>query len=145
MKLAALLQYLAISAIQVAHELEIKAIQSDSRQVQVGDLFIAIAGLTVDASQYIPQAIANGAVAVLVDANLIYQYPAHLANNLQIPIIAVQNLAQQLSAIGGFFYKDPATKMLLIGVTGTNGKSSTCHYIAELLRNLANRTAVIGT
>ena len=119
--------------------LSIKGIKTDSRNIEPGDLFIALVGLTTDGRQYIEQAIANGAVAVLAAA----PYQNKVINNVHI--IVIDNLAQKLGGIVSDFYLNPSYNMNVIGVTGTNGKSSTCHYIAEILRQLACNVATIGT
>lgn len=119
--------------------LRIKAIKTDSRTIEPGDLFIAVAGLTTDGRHYIAQAIANGAIAVLAAA----PYQNNVVNT--VPIIVVDKLAQKLGGIVSDFYLNPSQQMNMIGITGTNGKSSTCHYIAEILRKLAGKVATIGT
>lgn len=110
---------------------EIARIRLDSRQVEKNDLFIAIKGTATDGRQYIPDVIARGAAAVLVEAN-----PAGETIGFQqeIPIISVPDLKNQMGFLAARFYDYPAKKLRVIGVTGTNGKTSCTHFIAQALQ-----------
>lgn len=116
----------------------------DSRQVAAGDLFIALPGHQCDGRHYIPQAIAQGAVAVLAEAHTISEEGV-VTRCHGIPVIYLQNLPQHLSALAGRFYADEQTEMQLIGVTGTNGKTSTTHLIVQWCQQLGYRSSVMGT
>ncbi len=101
----------------------------DSRKVRAGDLFVALAGTQVHGEIYIESALQKGAIAVLKEADV-----AHV-EMLQgdIPCISQPHLSQQLGEIAARFYGYPSRKMQIIGVTGTNGKTSVTHAIAYLL------------
>ena len=111
---------------------DIKGITLDSRQVQAGDLFIAIKGAEADGTAFIPQAIERGAVAILVEKE---QALEPQVNN-SVPIIGVENLAEYVSDIAGVFYAHPSKQMALTAITGTNGKTTCAHLYAELVDRL---------
>lgn len=140
MKLTTLLQCLDLNYPQFA-DVVIQNIQADSRKIKPNDLFLAIPGLTTDGREHIAQAIAKGAVAVLAEA----PYNVDKINKSKVPIVVISDLTKRLGIVASYFYGDPSHSMQVIGVTGTNGKSSTCHFIAELLRNLGCSAATIGT
>ncbi len=110
----------------------------DSRQVRPGDVFLAVRGHAHDGRDYIAQAAAAGAVAVIADA------PCDVSA-WRLPVVAVEQLAQRLSEIAGRFFSHPSRQLNLIGVTGTNGKSSTVLMLAQLLEALNEPCGVIGT
>lgn len=116
----------------------------DSRQAAAGDLFVAIAGHQADGRDYIPQAIAQGVVAVIAEAD-------GKANDGDIravhgvPVIYLSRLSKRLSALAGRFYHHPATQLRLIAVTGTNGKTTTSQLIAQWVHLLGETSAVMGT
>lgn len=116
----------------------------DSRQVAAGDLFIAIPGHTLDGRKFIAQAIAQGAVAVIAQADeakeegIIYWQHG-------VPVIYLAQLQARLSALAGRFYQQPATRQKLIGITGTNGKTTTAQLIAQWSQLLGETSAVMGT
>ena len=112
----------------------------DSRRVVPGDVFVAVPGAHTDGRRLIPQAIAAGAAGVLWEADGFQWDPAWSAPNF-----AVRNLRQQLGFIAARVYGDPSLRLWAAGVTGTNGKTSCSHWIAQSLTRLGRRTAVLGT
>lgn len=119
----------------------VKSLTIDSRRVQPGDLFIALRGLTVDGHDYITEAIQRGAAAVLVE-----QLDSPLPRlNKNIPLIPVSNLKKLVGVIAAQFYNDPSRHLSVIGITGTNGKTSISHFIAEILAYCNVLCGVIGT
>lgn len=140
MRLVALLS--PFTAATIPTEIEIARLTLDSRQIQPQDLFIALKGTQVDGRQYISDAIARGASAVLTDAataDEVITWQQH------IPIISIPQLTEQLGFIAAHFYGEPAQHLRMIGVTGTNGKTSCSHYIAQCLQQTGERCGVIGT
>ncbi|MDU8924106.1 UDP-N-acetylmuramoyl-L-alanyl-D-glutamate--2,6-diaminopimelate ligase [Pasteurellaceae bacterium LIM206] len=116
----------------------------DSRSVKKGCLFVAVKGHTADARQYIPQAIRAGASAVLKQADL----PAeHLQVRFErnVPVISYYQLVEHLSALADKFYDYPSQKLTLVGVTGTNGKTTIAQLLAQWSRILGHTTGVMGT
>jgi UDP-N-acetylmuramoyl-L-alanyl-D-glutamate--2,6-diaminopimelate ligase len=113
---------------QSDRDLLIRELTLDSRKVRPGDLFLAIPGLKVDGRDHITDAIAHGAAAVAYEVE-----GAKVLPITDIPMIPVKGLAGQLSDIAGRFYGDPSRAMNLVGVTGTNGKTSVTQLIAQAL------------
>lgn len=132
------LQEIALSA-DVA-ELCISGLQLDSRKLEHGDLFLAFPGLQADGRDYLSQAQAAGAVAVLVEMEDFLPI-----DGVHIPVIAVAQLAQKVSAVAGAFYGRPSDTIDVIGVTGTNGKTTCSQLLAQLLTLLGRPAGVIGT
>ncbi len=122
----------------VVADVAIRDLVLDSRKVTAGDLFLALPGLSSDGRQYIEQAVAAGACAVLAETG--NALPA-----TTVPLVAVTNLKDQLSGLVSRFYRNPSEHVKVIGVTGTNGKSSCCHFIAQLLSRLDASCGVMGT
>jgi len=116
--------------------------QTDSRQVQPGDLFVACKGARHDGRDHIPGAIASGAAAILVEAGDGWQQ-LHEVN--AVPLVPVLDLPRKLCKVAARFHGEPAARLQLIGVTGTNGKTSCCQLLAQALTQLGHRCGVIGT
>ncbi len=115
-------------------------LQCDSRRVQPGDAFVALAGNQVDGLEFAAKAISQGAVAVLYD-------PAGRANTQQLPTeyIAIPELEQRLGELASRFYGAPDDDMQLVAVTGTNGKTSVAHFIAQVWQQWQGHAGFIGT
>ena len=124
------------------HDLGIRpaSLTSDSRKVTAGSLFVAYPGDAADGRDYIPQAIANGAGAVLWEAEG-YNWPADL-EAINLP---VKDLRKQAGEIADEFYGHPSRDLWMVGVTGTNGKTSCTQWLAHCLNSLQRKAAVIGT
>lgn len=123
-------------------QLGVKANQltSDSRKVGPGSVFLAYPGESADGRKYIPQAVAQGAAGVLWERD---GYAWDTAWSL--PNLPVENLRTQTGVIADEFYGHPSRKLRMIGITGTNGKTSCSHWLAEALSRLGRKTAAIGT
>ena len=123
---------------ELASELRISGIQLDSRLVQPGDLFVAVKGAKLDGMSFVADAERKGAVAVLTNSD------SQAASDL--PVIQVQqNFTQVLSRLAADFYDQPSQQVFVLAVTGTNGKTSTCQFIAQIFDLLHQRSAYIGT
>lgn len=109
----------------------------NSRDIQQGDVFIALPGYATDGRNFIPQALERGAVAVLAEAE-------GLAANDE-RVVPVPALRDRLPLLAKQFYGDPSATMSLIAVTGTNGKTSVVEFIAQLLRGMGVAAGTIGT
>jgi len=137
-KIISLLNGVSYELIQAGAGEEIAALTIDSRKVTAGSFFICLKGLNSNGHDYINQAVASGAVAILLE-----DIPVELPEN--VTVIQVTNTRQAMAYIAANFYGNPAKKMRLIGVTGTNGKTTTTYFIEEILRNLGRKTGLIGT
>lgn len=136
-----LAQLLPECAAEVAH-INVEGLQLDSRAVGKGDLFFAVPGSQADGRLFIDSAIAQGAVAVLVEAK---DQAEKITAHQQTPIIPVELLTEKISAIAGRFYHDPSAHLSIIGVTGTNGKTTTTQFIAQALSLMNVACGVMGT
>ena len=112
----------------------------DSREVKPGDLFMAYRGTYVNGIEYIDAAIKAGAIAVAIDAEEIMD-----ETKLSVPLIKVNRLRQQVGIIASRFYEEPSKAIQVIGVTGTNGKTTVSYLIAQTLSMCGKHSALIGT
>lgn len=122
--------------------IEVSGLQLDSRKVSAGDLFVACKGHAVDGRNYIDEAIAAGAMAVVADKDDIWTEDTVLHG---VPVIVLENLASRLSQIAGNFFQHPSSGLAVLAVTGTNGKTSCTQLLMQLLNLLDHSCAVIGT
>lgn len=120
--------------------LGIKRLATDSRMVRRGDTFVAYPGESRDGRDHIPQAIAKGAASVLWESRDFSWNPAWHAPNL-----GVRNLRMQAGEIASHVYGRPSDRLWVVGVTGTNGKTSCSQWIAQSLTRCGRKCAIIGT
>lgn len=113
---------------------------ADSRDVQAGDTFVAYPGVHADGRRYIAQAIARGANAVLWDTREFQWDPAW-----RVPNLGLQDLRRQAGFIADRVYARPSRRLRMVGVTGTNGKTSISHWLAKSFSALDKKCALIGT
>ncbi|KJH80016.1 UDP-N-acetylmuramoyl-L-alanyl-D-glutamate--2,6-diaminopimelate ligase [Stutzerimonas stutzeri] len=125
---------------QAASGTLIRELTLDSRKVRPGDLFLAVPGHQQDGRVHIADAISRGAAAIAYEAEGATEMSAASA-----VLVPVRHLAEQLSAIAGRFYGEPSRSLHLVGVTGTNGKTSVTYLIAQALDRLGERCGIIGT
>jgi len=123
---------------------EISGLAQNSQLIQPGFLFLACRGRTFDGRGYIDEAISKGATAVLAEADADQETPS-LELRGQTPILSLPHLSARLSDLAAKFYDHPAKKLNAIGVTGTNGKTSTAHFIAQALQGVKRPCGIIGT
>ncbi len=136
MKLRELLQGIEILDANVDMDIEISAVAYDSRKVTVGGLFVAVSGYAADGNRFIPMAMEKGAAAVVTAKR----------PESNVPYVLVQSDRLALALIGCNFYGHPAESMTLIGVTGTNGKTSVTWLLKQVLESVTGKKAgLIGT
>ncbi|BDI28489.1 UDP-N-acetylmuramoyl-L-alanyl-D-glutamate--2,6-diaminopimelate ligase [Capsulimonas corticalis] len=121
-------------------DVEIAALAYDSRQVVPGALFIALSGAKSDGHDFIAEALGRGAAALAIDSDRTAWY-----GDQGVPVIAVPSTRAALPVLASHFYDEPSRQLQLIGVTGTNGKTTTAHMIESIFRILGDRTGLIGT
>jgi len=118
----------------------LRRITSDSRSVDPGAAFAAYPGVRADGRAHIPDALARGAAAVLWERHG-FAWPAQY----QVPQRGIDDLAGRLGAIANLVYGAPSHDLWMVGVTGTNGKTSCSHWIAEAAETCGRRAALVGT
>ncbi|MDQ7050790.1 MAG: UDP-N-acetylmuramoyl-L-alanyl-D-glutamate--2,6-diaminopimelate ligase [Enterobacterales bacterium] len=117
----------------------------DSRQIQPGDTFVAVAGYSNDGRIYIPVAIQQQAALIFAEANRNEEFQQIFADIAQDKIIWIANLRDQVSRIAANYYADPSEQLTNIAVTGTNGKTSVSYLIAKTLQKLNFECYLMGT
>lgn len=136
MKLRDLLQNVAVTRWAADPELEIGAVAYDSRKVTPGALFVAVSGFAADGNRFIPMAMEKGAAAVVT---------AKVPQG-EVPYVLVESDRLALALIGANFYGHPARSMTMVGVTGTNGKTSTTLLLKQVLEKARGaKVGLIGT
>ena len=118
----------------------IRGLQLDSREVVPGDLFLALPGEVHDGRQFIEQAVASGATAVVAEAPV-----AGFVEELPVPLLEVPELRLEVGELAARFFGHPSRQLHMVGVTGTNGKTTVSRLVAQLGRRLGGRCGVIGT
>jgi len=118
-------------------DIEIKDVAYDSRKVKKGSLFVCIDGMTTDGHKYIPSALENGAVALLVQKDV----PAVDG----VTIVKIKDTRFGLASVSDALFRHPSGRLNLIGVTGTKGKTTTTHMIKSILEHSGQKTGLIGT
>ena len=134
MKLQELLKGVAVKSSTAAEDMEIKEVRYDSRAVQPGDLFVAIRGYATDGHQYIGKALEQGAAAIVCE-----EAPAGA------PAVVVENARRALAEIAANRFGHPADSMVMLGVTGTNGKTTTTYLVKHMLEDAGHKVGLIGT
>ena len=123
-------------------DLDIKGIESNSKNIEEGFLFVAIKGFQVDGHKFIDSAIENGAIAVVVEEGCDLKAIKGLE---KVTVIMAKDTRRALAIISSNFYKNPSKKFKLIGVTGTKGKTTTTFMIKEILEKAGKKVGLIGT
>ena len=134
MKLQELLKDVAVKNSTAAQAIEIKEVRYDSRAVQPGDLFVAIRGYATDGHKYIAKAMEQGAAAVVCE-----EAPKG------VPAVVVENSRIALAEIAANRFGHPAESMVMLGVTGTNGKTTTTYLVKHMLEDAGHKVGLIGT
>ena len=125
---------------RVGDDVAVQALAYDSRQVTPGTLFVALRGANSDGHDFIPQAMNSGAAALVVNADCAGWY-----GKRGVPALVVPDTRQALPGLAAVFYGEPSRALDLIGVTGTNGKTTTSYMIESILRTWGEKTGLIGT
>ncbi|MGG3194231.1 MULTISPECIES: UDP-N-acetylmuramoyl-L-alanyl-D-glutamate--2,6-diaminopimelate ligase [Priestia] len=115
--------------------IDITSIEMDSREVKPGALFICIDGYTVDGHSFAQMAVEKGAVAILAEKPV----------DVEVPVVRVKSTKRAMAVLADAFYNQPTQKMHLIGVTGTNGKTTITHLIEHIFKSQRKKTGLIGT
>ncbi len=137
MKLETLLQSIKDFRVSGRTDLEVTQVVSDSRQVTPGSLFVAIAGQRNNGHLFVSEAAARGAVGVVVNHPVETVAPA--------TVIEVNDPRHALALLAAKFYANPSAKLRVIGVTGTNGKTTTTYLVRQILKSAGRRVGLLGT
>lgn len=116
------------------------ALVTDSRQIKQGDWFVAYQGELLDGRHFIPQAIASGAVGIIYDNT-----PDFILANYQVPTFPIKNLRRISGIVAAILLHNANNPVKILGVTGTNGKTSITQYLAQTLGILGEKIAIMGT
>lgn len=135
LKLKELLSILPLYESKADLNMEITKIAQDSREVEAGTLFICIDGEVVDGHQFAQVAEQNGAVAIIAEKPV----------DVSIPVVLIRDTKRGMALLADCFYGSPSQKMRLIGITGTNGKTTVSHLVEQVLRDSGETTGLIGT
>lgn len=136
MTLSELLKDVNIKKIDGGGSMKISGIACDSRKVKPGNVFVCITGYETDGHKYAKSAVENGAVAVVAEHDL---------PTVDVPCVIVDNTRKAMSEMAATFYDYPYKKFKLIGITGTNGKTTTTSLIKSILEHLGKKVGLIGT
>jgi len=137
MKLAQILNSCQIRKVQGRLDIDVAGLHYDSRQIRPGDVFFALRGVVSDGHDFIPGAIASGAVAVVSEEGFVPVDP--------VTTVQVKNSRHTLALAAREFYGNPTQDMQVVGVTGTNGKTTITYLLEAILERAGLSPAVVGT
>ncbi|EAC3993628.1 UDP-N-acetylmuramoyl-L-alanyl-D-glutamate--2,6-diaminopimelate ligase [Listeria monocytogenes] len=135
MKLNELMEAIPVFTGEVSETIEISHIAQDSRKVKPGTLFICIDGEVVDGHQFASRAVELGAVAIIAEKQV----------DVSIPVIYVRDSKRAMAMLADYFYGSPTQALKLVGITGTNGKTTVSHLVEQIVRENGEQTGLIGT
>ncbi|MEO0473350.1 MAG: UDP-N-acetylmuramoyl-L-alanyl-D-glutamate--2,6-diaminopimelate ligase [Bacteroidota bacterium] len=138
MKLKNILEQVPVISREGSEEIEIVSVAFDSRKVEEGSLFVAEKGTQVDGHEFIDKAIAQGAKAVICEELPVQKHEG-------VTYLQVENSRRELAHIAANFYGNPARKLIMVGVTGTNGKSTSVTLLHELFQSLGTTSGLVST
>ncbi len=124
-----------LSEMNVA-DISILGVTDNSRDIQKGYLFVAVSGYSVDGHDFIKDAVRLGASAVIGELDI---------GDLEVPYLQVKNSRKALGKIAKNFYGDPSKQKIMIGITGTNGKTTTSYMLHQIIKESGMACSVIGT
>ncbi len=137
-KLADILRNVEVHKLVGQEDIEIYSLSFDSREIKPGQLFVAVKGTTVDGHKFIPAAVENGACVIVCET-----LPDTLPEN--VTFVKVKNSSSALGIIAANFFDNPSEKLTLIGITGTNGKTTVATLLYRLFNKLGYRTGLLST
>lgn len=136
--LSEILEGLPFTELQGSADVEISSIVFDSRKVVPGCLFVAVKGTAVDGHDFVEQAVKDGAVAIICE-----ELPAHVTG--EVDFLMVHNSAEALGIAAANFYNNPSGQLKLVGVTGTNGKTTIATLLYKLFIDLGYKCGLLST
>ncbi len=124
-------------------EQDITGIEYDSRRVKAGSVFVAMKGGTTDGNRYVDKAIAHGALGIITDSS--HTFDHQLVYNSGLPVLEVEHGRRALAQAAAAYFGHPERQLAAIGITGTNGKTTTAFLIESLLNAAERKTILVGT
>src|SRR5215467_7275774 len=115
----------------------VTGLTADSRRVERGDAFVAVPGFKQDARRFVPEAVGRGAALVVTEGEAL--------NGAGVAQVLVPSARRALAALAGAYWDHPSRAMTLVGITGTNGKTTTAYLVDALLRARGDATGILGT
>ena len=138
MNLSKLLEGLNYKVLKGNCDVEINKINYDSRKVENGDLFVCIKGFASDGHKFVDSAIKNGAKVIVCEEDI-------NVSNEDITVIKFNDTRKALATLGARYYDNPCEKLNIIGITGTNGKTTTAFMIKDIFESVGEKVGLIGT
>src|ERR1700679_3064000 len=138
MRLSELLHDVEVLEFTGPNDPEIREVHFDSRKVRSGDLFLAVPGTQIDGHTFLPRVIENGVFSIICERVPDNRKP-------EVPYLRVGNSSRALGLIANAFYGHPSDKLVLVGVTGTNGKTTTATLLYRLFTGLQKRSGLLST
>jgi UDP-N-acetylmuramoyl-L-alanyl-D-glutamate--2,6-diaminopimelate ligase len=139
MNLCKLIASISVKEMVGKEDVRISGIQSDSRKIEKNALFVAIKGTTDDGHDYIENAIAKGASAIVCE------YIPLKPEQRSVPFVIVKDSSETLGLLLNSWYDYPSSKLILVGVTGTNGKTTIATLLYKLFNNLGHKAGLMST
>ncbi len=139
-KSVAALAALLGAALRGEGSVRLRGVQQDSRRVEAGDLFVALRGATSDGARYAASAVERGAAALMIDRD-----GAQRLGDMPVPVVEVDQPREALARAAAWVYGEPTQAMNVVGITGTNGKTTCAHLIDACLRAAGVRPGIVGT
>ncbi|MBQ3132081.1 MAG: UDP-N-acetylmuramoyl-L-alanyl-D-glutamate--2,6-diaminopimelate ligase, partial [Clostridia bacterium] len=119
----------------IGEDVEVKELRYNSRKVEKGDVFCCVVGTFADGHKYAAQAVEAGAAALVVERQL----------DIDIPQVLVENTRIAMAEMAAAYYGNPADEMVMVGITGTNGKTSTSYMLKSIAERMGKKVGLIGT
>jgi UDP-N-acetylmuramoyl-L-alanyl-D-glutamate--2,6-diaminopimelate ligase len=145
MELVDLLQALPRYRVTGNPEIEVRGVSFDSRDVSPGDVFVAYHGVSVDGHGFVSAALRQGAVAIAGERDISEMRDLVLPADLTVPYVRVPDGREALAWLSAAWYRYPARQLTMMGVTGTDGKTTTVHMIYHILKAAARQVGLIST
>lgn len=141
MLLQYLIENLSTNEVKGTTNIEIGKIEYDSKKIEKNDVFVAIKGYEQDGNDYINEAIEKGAICIIVENDV----DTKLYEDKNVTIIKVENSRIALAVVSSTYYDNPSSKLKIIGITGTKGKTTTAYMIRDIMNASGKKTGMIGT
>lgn len=137
MLLTSLIKDLAYTLVKGDLHTEISSLAYDSREVKAGGVFVAISGFSVDGHRFIDKALELGAAVIVVEKDVLIA--------ADVTVLRVEDTREALARLAANFYHRPTEQMNLLGITGTNGKTSTTYFLKSIFEQTGTSLGIIGT